>query len=155
MARTSKSSPTLYDRLVARLKNNPAVVVALLLMAVAGGLVKFRQDLCSLYHPLCGGEQLGSPPFATHPAVGGEWFELAFNAYMKFHPDGSVGGTYYGHTFTGSWTPLQDGVLLYVASFTESDPGIAMQWDFPVRASVQGNSMDLKWDRGSDRAVRR
>jgi hypothetical protein len=100
-----------------------------------------------------------SPPcsHSSHPAVGGEWYEFAFNAYIKFAADGTLSGSYYQHEINGKWTlsNVGDCSILFHASFVEPAPGITMQWTFPVLATVTGNTMTLTWDGRSDTAVRR
>lgn len=53
-ASTTTPEPTRYDRVLRWLKNSPLVVGFLLLVAVIGGVAKFRQDICSLLSSLCG-----------------------------------------------------------------------------------------------------
>ena len=53
-ASATTSEPTLYDRILRRLKNNLLVLGLLLLAAVVGGIAMCRQDICDLLPGLCG-----------------------------------------------------------------------------------------------------
>jgi hypothetical protein len=46
-------APTLYDRVLARLKNNGVVVGVLLVVALVAGLASLRKDVCSLLPQIC------------------------------------------------------------------------------------------------------
>ena len=144
-----QKASTRYDRLVNRLKDNHLVVAALLVAAVLGGLAAFRQNVCALWPSLCGATKTEggkeTPSFAAHPAVGGDWYEQAFNARISFAADGSIGGKYYQYSIRGNWTPRSSNTLIFSAFFSEPDVGIKMQWDTGMYATITGNTMELVW----------
>jgi hypothetical protein len=96
--------------------------------------------------------------YASHQAVGGGyWHQRAFAAYVAFNPDGSVSGSYYQYGLEGSWTPRDSRTLTFTAALIDPEPGMKLQWQPMMTATVTGDTLELAWpdDARRDYLVRR
>jgi hypothetical protein len=83
--------------------------------------------------------------YHTHPIIGGYWYEVAFSAYVAFDAGGKLHGSYYQDTLTGMWTPIDAETVIFSAFLVEKGDGMKLQWEVPMRARIDGDTLELTW----------
>jgi hypothetical protein len=83
--------------------------------------------------------------FHTHPVIGGYWYEAAFSAYVAFEAGGKLHGSYYQDTLTGMWTPIDAETVKFSAFLVEKGDGMKLQWEVPMLARIDGDTLELTW----------